>query len=440
MNAEQRDKHQPAFLTLEVVTRYRLVVITACSLAASLSLWSWLAASVYLGIGFSWYGVIACQMFSLLGFAHYGYTKNFNVLRISQLVFMLCAPLVVQLSMESGGVSAIIMWAFLTPVAVSMIAAREERHTLFWLVAYLFVLLSSFVLQPLLGQTSEAARALVIEHFLPANIAAFTVLLTLALYYSLGHRDEINQLRKHQYFSLQQRHTQLNAATAQKDLLLGSVLPARITQRLLASPEMIADGHSDVTVMFVDIVGFTKLADSMSPKQIVRLLNQLFSGFDEIAERHGLEKIKTIGDAFLAVGGLAGNDQSDYVEATVKAAQDLQRHIREQTQGMFNSNALDIHIGIATGPIAAGVIGKVRLSYDIWGNTVNLASRLADQATAGQILVDQTTYKRIYKKFEFSQEQELVLKGGIKALVYRVKGAMEMRRPPDSDNVVKLHA
>lgn len=398
-------------------------------------------ASSYLAVEFEWLGVALCLTVSALSFIHYLFLRDFVLLRRVQLLFLLLSPLVAQLSMESGNVSGIILWSFLAPVSVSMIAAREERHAQYWLLSYMAVVLSSFMLPALLGHSSQYATDIIVAHLLPINLALFTCVLTLALYYSLHHRGKINQLRKQQYFSLQHQHTQLNSETARKDVLLGSVLPVRIAQRMLAGSEMIADGHSDVTVMFADIVGFTKLADSMSPKQIVRLLNQLFSGFDEIAERHGLEKIKTIGDAFLAVGGLVaqGEHAEDYVAATLRAAQDFQNYLREQTQGQFNNRGLDIHIGIATGPIAAGVIGKIRQTYDIWGNTVNLASRLADKATAGQILVDPTTYKRVSRQFDFTEMEVMTLKGGLEMSVYRLNTAAR-NRTPDAGNVLKMHA
>lgn len=397
-------------------------------------------ASWQLEIEFSWQGILACQIFALLGFAYYAVTKNFTALRLTQLIFMLIVPLVAQLSMESGSVSAIILWSFLTPVSVSMIAAREERHTLFWLAAYVVVVLFALLLAPRLGTNSQYATDIIVNNMLPINIAVFTCLLTLAMFYLLRHRTEIDQLRKHQYFSLHEQHTQLNSETARKDVLLSSVLPDRIAKRLLANPEMIADGHSDVTVMFADITGFTKLADSLSPKQIVRLLNELFSGFDEIAERHGLEKIKTIGDAYLAVGGLGNSNNLEYVQATLNAAQDFQKLIKEHSLNEFHDLQLDVHIGIATGPVAAGVIGKLRLTYDIWGNTVNLASRLSDQAIAGQIFVDQTTFKRMAKQFFFAEEKLMLLKGGAQINVYRLLSVYDPQHPVQADNVIKIHA
>lgn len=408
MNSAEQNTHKSAALSPDKIRQFRFNVLTASSFAMSVSVWGWLVASWQLAIVFPWQGVFVCQVFALAGYGYYALTRNFTVLHISQLVFMLIVPLVAQLSMDSGQVSAIILWSFLTPISMSMIAAREERHTLFWLAAYVLVAFSAYLLAPYVGHSSPYATDLIVGSMLPINLGVFTCLLTLALFYMLRHRDEIDQLRSHQYSDLHAQHTQLNSATARKDSLLSSVLPQRIAARLLDNTEMIADGHSDVTVMFVDLVGFTKLADTMSPKQIVHLLNQIFSGFDEIAERYGLEKIKTIGDAYLAVGGLAIQDNTDYVEATIKAAQDFQHHVRELAGADINHNDLDIHIGIATGPVAAGVIGKIRLTYDIWGNTVNLASRLSDQSSAGQILVDQTTYKRISKKFESASNRQQI--------------------------------
>jgi adenylate cyclase len=424
MNPAGDNTHKTESLTPEAVQRYRLVVITACSVAMSISVWAWLLASRELGVEFSWSGILVCQVFSLLGFAYYSYTKSFNALRYSQVLFMLFVPLVAQLSMESGHVSAIILWSFLAPVSVSMIAAREDRDSMYWLAA----------------KQSQYATDIIVNHMLPINIAMFTGLLTFALYYSLRHRSEINQLRKQQYFNLQDQQLRLNSDLARKDALLSSVLPARIATRMLDGSKMIADGHSDVTVMFADIVGFTKLADTMSPKQIVRLLNQLFSGFDDIADKYGLEKIKTIGDAYLAVGGLVNSEQGDYVESTVKAAEEFHRYLREQTRGQFHGNALDIHIGIATGPIAAGVIGRIRLTYDIWGDTVNRASRLVDQASAGQILVDHMTHKRVAEKFAFAAEEVLTLKRGMQIKTFRLNTNGESFRPLETGNIYKMHS
>lgn len=399
-----------------------------------------LLASRELTVGFASLGLFVCQIFSLLGFAYYGYTKNFKVLRYSQLIFMLCAPLVAQLSMESGNVSAIILWSFLAPISVSMIAAREDIDSMYWLAGYVLVVAASFVLWPMLGTHSQYATDIIVDELLPMNIAMFTGLLTIALAYSLRHRNVINQLRKQQYFNLQDQHLQLNTEVARKDELLRSVLPARIATRMLGGEKTIADGHSDVTVLFADIVGFTKLADSMSPKQIVRLLNQLFSGFDDIAEKYELEKIKTIGDAYLAVGGLVNSESNDYVESTVTAAAEFHRYLREQTRGQFHGNALDIHIGIATGPIAAGVIGRMRLTYDIWGDTVNRASRLVDNAAGGQILVDHTTYKRVAKKFQFAEEELLTLKRGIQIKTFRLSASGSSVVPLDAGNLNILHS
>lgn len=426
-------------LSPEIIRRFRFNVLTACSFAMSVSVWSWLVGSWQLAIQFPWRGILVCQVFALLGYVYYALTRNFRVLRLTQLMFMLFVPLVAQLSMESGHVSAIILWSFLAPISVSMIQAREERNVLPWLAGYVIVVLAASLLAPRWGTNSQYATDIIIGSLLPINLAVFTCLLTLALFYLLRHRAEMDSLRRIQYLDLHEQHTKLNFATLRKDTLLNSVLPDRIAERLLRNNEMIADGHSDVSVIFVDIVGFTQLADTMSPKQIVRLLNQLFSGFDEVAERHGLEKIKTIGDGYLAVGGIVNQEVDNYVEATVRAAQGFQQYIRQHTDGLFEGRALDVHIGIATGPVAAGVIGKVRLTYDIWGNTVNVASRLADQSLPGQILVDQTTFKRISKKFEFTQENELTLKGDIRVNVYKLMSSSDPR-PVDGSNIFKMHA
>ena len=175
---------------------------------------------------------------------------------------------------------------------------------------------------------------------------------------------------------------------------------------------MIADGHADVTVMFADLVGFSKMSDSLSAQQIVLLLNRLFSGFDAIADLHGLEKIKTIGDAYMCVGGLQPEAGEDYLYQVLLAAEEFNTFISSELSGEFADLDLRLHIGIATGAVVAGVIGRTRLTYDVWGKTVNMASRLCDGSLPGQVLLDRTSRQRMEQYFEFHHVPDLTLKGG----------------------------
>jgi adenylate cyclase len=375
-------------------------------------------------IPFVWYSVIACQGGLALAFLYSKIRPQTQVLRQAILAYLLFAPLVTQLSIESGSASGIVFWSFLAPVAMFISALGNERTVRIWLVGYVLAVIAAFVLDHLWSATTDASVHVVAAIILPINLAIFTLVLSCSLYYYAHHRAEIDLLRKNRYSSLRQKHTELNAEHERTAHLLGNMLPERIVERLLAGAEMIADGHSDVTVMFADLVGFTQLTDTMSPKQIVRLLNQVFSGFDDIAKRHGLEKIKTIGDAYMVVGGLT-KDSEDYVLDVVRAAQEFQGFLRSEIS-QAGRPLLSVHIGIATGPIAAGVIGRDRLTYDIWGSTVNLASRLTGAAPADQIYVDAMTFHRAIQKFSFLEETTLSLKGKSSAKAYRLVQSAEV--------------
>jgi len=174
--------------------------------------------------------------------------------------------------------------------------------------------------------------------------------------------------------------------------------------------------------MFVDIVNFTRLAEGMTPQQVFAMLNRIFSSFDELAEKYGVEKIKTIGDAYMVAGGL-NNESGNYS----KAIADLALAMRDLLRRDFTVNDmhLDVRIGIGTGPIVAGVVGKKKFIYDLWGDTVNLASRITSEGFPGMIQVDETTYRRLAPNYIFNEPKMIPLKGKGFTAVYRLLGPQE---------------
>jgi adenylate cyclase len=161
-------------------------------------------------------------------------------------------------------------------------------------------------------------------------------------------------------------------------------------------------------VMFADLVGFTKLSSHLSPAELVELLNEIFSAFDELAERYGLEKIKTIGDAYMVVGGLP-MVSDNHAEAIAEMAIEIQAAIAKvRTKG---DQPLSMRIGIHTGPVEAGVIGTKKFTYDLWGDTVNTASRMESQGVAGGIQVTVATYERLRDKYIFEERGVIQVKG-----------------------------
>jgi class 3 adenylate cyclase len=185
-------------------------------------------------------------------------------------------------------------------------------------------------------------------------------------------------------------------------------LPQPIAERLKRDQHTIADQFPSATVLFADVVGFTHLSSQISAAELVVLLNLLFSIFDEIAEKNGVEKIKTIGDAYMAAAGLP-TLRSDHAEAIANLALDMQ-----QAVARFNieqNQSFSIRIGINTGPVVAGVIGLKRFIYDLWGDTVNIASRMESHGLAGCIQVTEATYECLKEQYVFEQRGVIEVKG-----------------------------
>lgn len=199
----------------------------------------------------------------------------------------------------------------------------------------------------------------------------------------------------------------LEAEKAKTEQLLYNVLPQGIAQRLRAG-EAVADSFSDLTVIFTDIVGFSKLAKTMSPGHLVRLLNEFFSLADNCADRHGIEKVKTIGDAYLAVSGGTASSHGGACEA-INFARDLIIEMR----GLAERSGVDIalRVGLHTGPVVGGVVGSARLAYDYWGDTMNIASRIEGAAEPGAIALSEATAISCGKAYEFSAPETVTLKG-----------------------------
>jgi len=206
----------------------------------------------------------------------------------------------------------------------------------------------------------------------------------------------------------------LDAERAKTEALLYNVLPQEVAARLRAG-EAVADAFSDVTVVFVDLVGFSGLAKRLSPGHLVETLNAYFSTADRCAEHHGLEKVKTIGDAYLAVaGGMAsrGADSRAAIAFARELVGELERLATE------TGISLKVRIGIHTGPVVGGVIGSTRLAYDYWGDTMNIASRLQGAAPENGVAVSEATYFQTRTLLDFEPESSL-LKGIGETMIYR---------------------
>jgi len=210
----------------------------------------------------------------------------------------------------------------------------------------------------------------------------------------------------------------LEAEHEKAENLLLNMLPRPVAEKLKQGTGTIADHYNDVTVMFADLVGFTQLTASLDPNELMDLLNSVFSAFDMLADRHHVEKIKTIGDAYMIVAG-APEPAEDHAQRVMRMAIAMQGVIQQINS--YTDNTLSLRIGIHSGAVVAGVIGMKKLNYDLWGETVNTASRMESNGVNGRIQVSEQTYTLIKDDFAFESRGEIEAKGLGKVSTYLLK-------------------
>ncbi len=375
----------------------------------------WLLIYWQLGPRFSSTIPFAFQLLLVGNLALYLRSHNFGVFRVVQISLFLFVPFVAQWSMGNFvTASGISLWALLAPIgAVLFIGAREA---LAWFVAYLFLTALSGFFDYMLADAAPANDFKVPLQtsvvFFVLNFAAVSTIVFLLVRYAAIEKKKAQE-------RLEGAHRDLQAEQERSERLLLNILPGPIAERLKNQDQTIADGFADVSVMFVDIVNFTRIAEGLNPQQVFTMLNRVFSSFDELAEKFGLEKIKTIGDAYMVAGGL-NNNRDDYSDGLVDMALEMRDLLQRDFQ--VGEMRLEVRIGIGTGPVVAGVVGKKKFIYDLWGDTVNIASRITGEGVPGMIQVDETTYRRLRARFDFHEPQTIYLKGKGNMVVYRVIG------------------
>ncbi|MEW6157269.1 MAG: adenylate/guanylate cyclase domain-containing protein [Verrucomicrobiota bacterium] len=241
----------------------------------------------------------------------------------------------------------------------------------------------------------------------------------------IGACLEKKRLRDQEQVYLQQLQIylkQIQTEQEKSERLLLNVLPKPIADRLKEGESTIVDTFANVTVLFADLVGFTSMSVHISPNEMVHLLDEVFSAFDLLAARHNLEKIKTIGDAYMAVAGLP-NPRPDHAESAAELALDMQKQI-EQFNGDYGTNFC-MRIGIHSGPVVAGIIGRNKFIYDLWGDTVNTSSRMESHGLPGCIQVTETTFEMLREKYVFRKRGGVEIKGKGTMTTYFLEARIE---------------
>jgi class 3 adenylate cyclase len=396
--------------TQEDKLRKSLLIFASAFMTFAVMLW--LAIYWMMGVNFSSNVPLAYQAVSVASLYYYMRTKNFAVLRFIQLGLFLFAPFIMQWSMGSSVTSSgVTLWALLSPIGALVVSGWRESIP--WFFAYIVLTVVSGFFDYYLGNGGSSGIPMnTIGLFFALNFAAMSSILYFLVRHFVIETEKIKS-------QLDLQHALLAEEQKKSERVLFNVLPSNIAQRLKSNEGLIADGYADVTVMFADLVNFTQLTEQMSPEQMVGLLNTVFSGFDELSEKYGLEKIKTIGDAYMVVGGLT-REQPEYAADVANMALEMIEFVDRHP--LLVKRSLGVHIGIATGPVVAGVIGTKRFIYDLWGDTVNIASRLTDDARQGQILVDKLTYNRLRHDYLFEPPSVLNVKGKGEMTSYRMIG------------------
>jgi adenylate cyclase len=409
---------------------HKTLAIFACGLMGFGAM-LWLAIYQLMGIRFSATVPLVYLVVSGSSLAFYLWNRNFDLFRFVQTSLFLFVPFIMQWSIGSYvSSSGVMLWALLAPVGVMIF--QGPRQSIPWFFAYIVMTAISGFFDYYLGEgTQQGVNMQTIAVFFALNFAAMSSIIYLLIRYFVSQRDALAERVDAQNRLLKQEQEK-------SERLLLNILPGPIANRLKEHQVTIADGFADVTVMFADIINFTQLSEEMPPKFMVTLLNEVFTHFDQLAEKHGIEKIKTIGDAYMVAGGLDSHHRDDHATAPERdysaAICDLALDMRAYMAALsgVRISRLQIHVGIGTGPVVAGVIGAKKFIYDLWGDTVNIASRVTSEATAGNILVDATTYRRVRELFEFDGPRTLNVKGKGEMQAWRLigrKGAANAAAP-----------
>jgi adenylate cyclase len=369
--------------------------------------------SLYLGFG-STVGVVpfayfAVSLGSLVVFAR---TRRFQLLLVTQLLDILLTTTAGQMLiggfLPSGGVG---LWGILAPLGA--LVFLEVRQAVRWFAAFLIV----FLLTGLAGELFVTDADLPVSFtttMLALNvIGAASVAFTLLA--SFAH----------------QRNVALSALRAEQEkseALLLNILPRPIAERLKAATQTIADHFAAATIVFADVVDFTLLAQRLPPAQTVGILDRLFSHFDVLVERHGLEKIKTIGDCYMAAAGVP-DPCADHARRAALLALEMREVFA--TSAVAGQPDLELRIGINSGPVVAGVIGTKRFLYDLWGDAVNTASRMESHGTPGEIQITRATYELLQEEFVCTPRGTILVKGMGPMETWYLVGSRSDHRPTE---------
>jgi len=399
-----------------VVQKMSIVIISIATCAAAL---------VWTGLYYYYYGFC---LVTLLPFSYfllvapslliYFFTKKEQLLVNVQLFCIFFITLFIEFL--SGGFKAgiVIMWAFLAPVGALMY--KSIRHAAVWMALFIITIISVAVLHdylsPLYKPLPETAQFM----FDCMNILGPVIVIYFSMQFFVKSVIRDGKLLQENNVVLSNTLGELKLEKQKSDDLLLNILPEEVADELKVKGSTTAKHFDNVTVLFTDFVNFTEAGEQMKPQELIDELHSCFKAFDEIIEKHNIEKIKTIGDAYLAVAGLPSSDPK-HAENVVSAALEIRAYMEARLASRA-AGTFHIRLGIHSGSVVAGVVGVKKFAYDIWGDTVNTAARMEQNSEPGKINISQTTYDMIKDKFKCTYRGEIDAKGKGMLKMYYVTG------------------
>jgi len=367
-----------------------LVLISVLILPVAL-LWAILYLAFGSPVGWVPLGYFTVLLAAIVVFSR---TRDFARLLLVNQVAILFAPTLSMIPLggflDAGGVG---LWGIFAPFGALVFS--DVRSATRWFAAWAVVFLGSGLAGELIGGVSRTVPRWFTSTMLALNVTVGGLLVfTLLALFADQRRNALAALRVEQ---------------AKAESLLLNILPQSIADRLKAEPRTIADQFSSASILFADVVDFTPLSEGLSPTELVGMLDRLFSHFDELAERHELEKIKTIGDCYMVAAGVP-SPRPDHARALALMALDMQAAMGS-LDGEVGQLGLELRVGINSGPVVAGVIGRKRFLYDLWGDAVNTASRMESHGTKGRIQITRATKELLEDEFVYEPRGTIPIKG-----------------------------
>ena len=330
-------------------------------------------------------------IFSLLSILYFAQTRQFAFFRFSQLLLILLLPFLLMVTL--GGFingSAVVLWALICPLGALLF--DHPHHALRWFLAFVGLVILSWFLQPYVRLGNHLSPNVVIFFFV-INLLGVSSLVFLMVSYFVGQKNRFQE---------------------KSETLLLNILPKEIAAILKNESRTIADHYGEASVLFADMVGFTPLSAQLPPVEMVELLNEVFSYFDSLVDKYNVEKIRTIGDSYMVASGVP-RGRPDHAQALVRMALEMRDYISSHT--FRNGQRVSFRIGINSGSMIAGVIGRRKFVYDVWGDAVNIASRMESHGLGNAVQITQATYELIKDEFRCEPRGTVNVKG---------KGEMEV--------------